>query len=1723
MPPKPARSSSEPSADVEKEDADAELDEASESEDDEVVTNRGLLNPAGGIVEEADEKFERELEDELEEVCDVLSKPSDGKLIQVISRLKRVNSLSNARYQDILPQVIDGRKFIIDGDSLLMLALDSKGYSMENGGQTLHLIYLVEKFLMSFLSRHLNCVIVFFEVWDHCWKPFPDWNIARAALKLHFLHNQKQISVLNMRSLWAEDFFNLIDDLKPSFILMAQHLPDLLPATLGPDKTATNWMQFILSAQSLYCEFLCLDVVDMGTVHSTTVSLMATVHVHINNFQNMKEDVLREISSMEEKMPTEEKTPNYDEFPESGIRSSTFILSAAAVLKRNSSKDVMTVVKTVILSAAILEFIPLKMRCIKNTLTLPLPVVQILKDFQSELAIVLSGVSPDSSFIDFRMAADLWHGRFIQSVFNCVAEAGVIVCGDLGNIIASRYEELVEHVNKKTDTVKLLPYPIEHICEGPCVGHALEKVSPMATDKFKSKIIPTSCKLAELFSGKLTSEKEVYSSCSVKESDEDFLDENRLSFSEKPLLDEYELIPDQDAKDAQKEVNKRYAQSGRNRLARFYTIYGLNLEGRSSVKAIVSNSNSNRPIESQKKQLDKPKSQAKGKLSKKEKIIEDNIKRIQEDKLKQIKERLKSFTSNFSSLVLKGDFNAAIEKCDIELHRASEFSEIVLEILFLKAKACLGLWTEACYSKLPTKDYTGAKDLFLVIREIFKIVEENKLPLGSKQKTSLSTWLHELGFKDLCAIRGLPEPTKSVKGDLAVGMDYVEFQLTQLGADLNRETGGKPDPRADGFIPDPWQVDLFNIIDKNQSAVVVAPTSSGKTYASYYCMEQVIRSSDDGVVVYVCPTKALVNQVYATIYARFKKNLPPGKTLLGICTKEFRHNVTNCQILTTVPECMELMLLSPKLQSWVKRIKYVIFDEVHCLVAQSGGLCWENSILLNRSPFLALSATIHKPEEFCGWLQKVEDFKRLQAEKFGLKDRRFDSYKVSLVVHSERHNHLIKSVMMDDGSVQHVHPYSFLSPGTSSEFKGIPKHISLSPDEALELFVVMKKELESEEVDNLCLKKYFHDLCPSGYLSMQSVQKFSELLREILNKESENNLIKVLEKLRTVDYSIIDTSDRFVLSNVSDVLNSVKDRSLMPALVFSYNRSLVEALPMRLLRYLRNIDDFTEDEETDIESESETESGKKTGVKTNRRFKGKRYKRKIGLMRGPSILKSTGSLRGEGFTDEKVIEFIEHRLIVMGYKAQDSFPSLLRRGLARHHEGMNSRERSAVEMLFRLKVLNFVSATGTLAMGIHMPCKTVVVAGDSPYLNVLEFNQMSGRAGRRGFDKEGNVIFYGVHKRKLKALMTGNLPQMVGNFPLSASLILRLLLLVADASIDSKSPQEATNEALTRAYTLLEGSLLYEFQPHLQDKMKYYFSFVVQFLIRQNLLGKDGKPHVNATFMTHLHDHEPGNFAFYFLLNSGILEEMCKCDKDGNVREESLLELVTVLNFLFGRLPLSQHLLHRRVKISSLVVLPPLPEKVILVLEQYNKEVLSTFSHYFLCVATDLKEKFGDETNLPLSQLNVQPEKVLPSEVLEEGKLQPALGSLCSSSNVCSSFAGLSGNTDDELFPSSGELLHIRDDVTVKIVPTLELDFPCNSYALDFYKYGNADAIRYENGLRSGHDFNLLKDFSTVLKCIQISLTEMLNPDAKLLKAIGQISETFSGNLIKAYWGYKGL
>jgi superfamily II RNA helicase len=74
--------------------------------------------------------------------------------------------------------------------------------------------------------------------------------------------------------------------------------------------------------------------------------------------------------------------------------------------------------------------------------------------------------------------------------------------------------------------------------------------------------------------------------------------------------------------------------------------------------------------------------------------------------------------------------------------------------------------------------------------------------------------------------------------------------------------------------------------------------------------------------------------------------------------------------------------------------------------------------------------------------------------------------------------------------------------------------------------------------------------------------------------------------------------------------------------------------------------------------------------------------------------------------------------------------------------------------------LTVVFGTGTLAFGINMPCRSTVFVGDSVFLTALMFRQMSGRAGRRGFDTLGNVVFLAISEVKINRLMTADLPSL---------------------------------------------------------------------------------------------------------------------------------------------------------------------------------------------------------------------------------------------------------------------------------------------------------------------------------------------------------------------------
>jgi ATP-dependent RNA helicase HelY len=89
----------------------------------------------------------------------------------------------------------------------------------------------------------------------------------------------------------------------------------------------------------------------------------------------------------------------------------------------------------------------------------------------------------------------------------------------------------------------------------------------------------------------------------------------------------------------------------------------------------------------------------------------------------------------------------------------------------------------------------------------------------------------------------------------------------------------------------------------------------------------------------------------------------------------------------------------------------------------------------------------------------------------------------------------------------------------------------------------------------------------------------------------------------------------------------------------------------------------------------------------------------------------------------------------------------LQRGIGAHHAGLLPRFKEVVEQLFSGGLIRAVFATETLALGINMPARTVVIErldkwnGESHAdLTPGEYTQLTGRAGRRGIDVEGHAV-----------------------------------------------------------------------------------------------------------------------------------------------------------------------------------------------------------------------------------------------------------------------------------------------------------------------------------------------------------------------------------------------
>ncbi len=112
--------------------------------------------------------------------------------------------------------------------------------------------------------------------------------------------------------------------------------------------------------------------------------------------------------------------------------------------------------------------------------------------------------------------------------------------------------------------------------------------------------------------------------------------------------------------------------------------------------------------------------------------------------------------------------------------------------------------------------------------------------------------------------------------------------------------------------------------------------------------------------------------------------------------------------------------------------------------------------------------------------------------------------------------------------------------------------------------------------------------------------------------------------------------------------------------------------------------------------------------------------------------------------EERCRTLLDEDLAVLGYW---DWLTGLERGVAAHHAGLLPAFKEVVEELFQKKLVKVVFATETLALGINMPARTVVLEKLEKFngearvpITPGEYTQLTGRAGRRGIDVEGHSV-----------------------------------------------------------------------------------------------------------------------------------------------------------------------------------------------------------------------------------------------------------------------------------------------------------------------------------------------------------------------------------------------
>jgi superfamily II DNA or RNA helicase len=617
----------------------------------------------------------------------------------------------------------------------------------------------------------------------------------------------------------------------------------------------------------------------------------------------------------------------------------------------------------------------------------------------------------------------------------------------------------------------------------------------------------------------------------------------------------------------------------------------------------------------------------------------------------------------------------------------------------------------------------------------------------------------------------IPEHIQKEYTDLIEKIKSIISDLDSIELQFNRFHTNMPPLNGRGFVSlDPFQKEVINNIDNNISTIVQAPTSAGKSILTGYLYTKNNSSNEPIKAIIVVPTDPLAWQMASMIGKITKKDIPLiTRTFQSdIKREELIKKIKNVGIVVGTPQYLidYLPLLDIKFD-------WIVVDEIHMIGKES---CKEMELIIkayNDVPILALSATIGNTEMMKEWFTKInpnhnDKMSIIKCEKrfFNLQKFYYDNKQVS-------EEHLVR-----------IHPLSMV---TIDDFKSgdiLTKTLNATPPDIWDLAIKLDKLIPKE----LKIRNYFDN--NSRITLDQANEYFIKLLNWCVNNST--NKKKNIETILS-NYKLEDVNNNSY--DLYDVAMHLKKSNKTPSLIFQTDSHLCLELVRKFSKKIREEEEKEHPklmeqrlkEQHRIRNQAKKAShmmtvedkkdGSKKSVKINMD--------KIGDKKMTKLMMTNNNFDEVNESPADVAIYEPHPDFILNNNQQFSqytvnqwdkelkcyFPhsgseyhyiiDLLWRGVGVYCKGLPDSYLHIVQNLACGGKLGVVFSDESLVFGVSMPFRTTVITPDEN-INSMMYHQMAGRAGRRGLDKEGNVVLIGYTPKQIEELTTSSIPNVNG-------------------------------------------------------------------------------------------------------------------------------------------------------------------------------------------------------------------------------------------------------------------------------------------------------------------------------------------------------------------------